>query len=171
MYTASTPALVAAVTAAGAFGLIGSGNAYQVQVNSVGLSKALTGFDSSEKIKQDIRSIREKLCLPADTPVPTGVGLLGWVLDKTEGSDKTNDSDKTKDPDDPRIPAILEELPAVIWFAFGTDLGKYVAQVRAYDSKRTHKHKTLVFVIVNSVKEALQAVNEWKVDAIVVQGG
>ena len=93
-------------------------------------------------------------------PLPTGVGFLGWILDKTEISD------------DPRIPEVLDELPAAIWFAFGTNLGKYVEQVRAYDEKRDPEkpHKTLVFVIVNSVEDALRAANEWKVDVLVVQG-
>lgn len=55
-----------------------------------------------------------------------------------------------------------------IWFAFGVDLGKYVTQVRAFDAKR--EHKTVIFVIVNSVEGALQAANDWKVDVIVTQG-
>lgn len=94
--------------------------------------------------------------LPTGVPLPVGVGLIGWVLDKTEITD------------DPRIPAVLGELPSVIWFAFGTDLRKYIDQVRTYDAKRAHK--TLIFVIVNSVAEALTSANDWKVDAIVVQG-
>jgi len=138
MYTASTPNLAAAVTSAGGFGLIGA------------------GFDKSEKLIQDIRSIRSQLKLSAGVPVPVGVGFIGWILDKTEHSD------------DPRIPAVLDELPVAIWFAFGSDLGKYVSQVRAYDNKRAHT--TLVFVIVNSVAEAIRAANEWKVDVLVVQG-
>jgi hypothetical protein len=55
-----------------------------------------------------------------------------------------------------------------VWFAFGNDLGKYIAQVRAYDAQRAHK--TIVFVIVNSVADALRAANDWKVDVLVVQG-
>jgi len=54
------------------------------------------------------------------------------------------------------------------WFAFGVDLGKYIAQVRAFDANR--EHKTVIFVIVSSVEDALQATNEWKVDVLVVQG-
>ncbi len=70
--------------------------------------------------------------------------------------------------EDPRIPAVLNELPTAIWFAFGEDLGTYVRQVRAYEAKR--QHKTLVFVCVNSVEEALVAANDWKVDVIAAQG-
>lgn len=88
--------------------------------------------------------------------MPIGVGLIGCLLDKTEASD------------DPRLPTILDHLPAAIWLAFGADLGKNVAQVRAYDGQRAHK--PLIFVMVNSVEEGLRAVNEWKVDVVVAQG-
>lgn len=74
----------------------------------------------------------------------------------------------TEASNDPRIPAVLDEMPSAIWFAFGVDLGKYVAKVREYDSKRTHKTK--IFVIVSSLADALRAANEWKVDVLVVQG-
>ncbi|KAF5371387.1 hypothetical protein D9615_009693 [Tricholomella constricta] len=138
MASAASPAMAAAVTGAGAFGFFGAGR------------------DTSQQLRDGLRSIRKTLDIPSGAPVPAGVGFLGWILDRTEVSD------------DPRIPAYLEEMPAAIWFAFGTDLGKYITQVRAYDAKR--EHKTLVFVIVNSVEEALRATNEWKVDVLVVQG-
>jgi len=63
---------------------------------------------------------------------------------------------------------VLAEKPAALFFAFGDDLGKYIAQVRAFDA--TREHKTIIFATVNSVAEALRATNEWKVDALVVQG-
>lgn len=85
-----------------------------------------------------------------------GIGFIGWILDMTEPSD------------DPRLEAILDELPVAIWFAFGVDLGKYVAQVRAYDAKRDHK--TVIFVIVSSAADALRAATEWGVDVVVAQG-
>ncbi|KAF5347419.1 hypothetical protein D9758_011265 [Tetrapyrgos nigripes] len=47
-------------------------------------------------------------------------------------------------------------------------MGKYVAQVREYDSKR--EHKANIFAMVNLVEEALRAANDWKVDAIITQG-
>ena len=127
---------------------------------SPSIKKKLSGFESSETLRKQLQYIRAKLNIAAGIPLPCGVGLLGWILDKTEISD------------DPRIPAVLDELPAAIWFAFGTNLGKYVEQVRAYDEKRDPEkpHKTLVFVIVNSVEDALRAADEWKVDVLVVQG-
>lgn len=74
----------------------------------------------------------------------------------------------TEASSDPRLHAVLDEKPVAIWLAFGVDLGKYVAQIRAHDSKR--EHKTIIFTIVNSVEDALRAANEWKVDVIVAQG-
>jgi nitronate monooxygenase len=115
-----------------------------------------TAFHSSASLKASLQSVRTKLNLQANSPVPVGVGFLGWILDNTETSD------------DPRIVPVLDELPAAVWFAFGNDLGKYIAQVQAYDAKRAHK--TIIFVIVNSIADALRAANEWKVDVLVVQG-
>lgn len=62
----------------------------------------------------------------------------------------------------------MEAKPTAVWFAFGVDLGKYIAQVRTFDAKRDHK--TIIFANVNSVEEALVAANDWKVDVIVAQG-
>lgn len=100
--------------------------------------------------------MRKNLNIAPDQPVPIGIGFIGWILDMTESSP------------DPRLHAILEEKPVALWLAFGVDLGKYVAQIHAFDAKR--EHKTTIFVIVNSVEEALRAANEWKVDVIVAQG-
>ncbi|KAF7794052.1 hypothetical protein EIP86_005180 [Pleurotus ostreatoroseus] len=138
MAFASTADLAAAVTGAGGFGFVGA------------------GFDSSEKLKETLQSARKTLKLPADAPLPVGVGFLGWICDMTEVSE------------DPRIPAVLDEKPVAVWFAFGEDLSKYVATVRAYQAKRDFKSK--IFVCCNSVEEAQIAANEWKVDVIVAQG-
>lgn len=148
--------MAVAVTGAGALGLFGAGDFNTTEYQGLYSNLDAAGPDSSQKLKDGLRSVRASLGLPPGVPVPTGVGLLGWVLDKTEASD------------DPRIPAVLAEMPTAIWFAFGADLGKYVAQVRAYDAKR--EHKTVVFVIVNSTEEALCAANDWKADVLVVQG-
>ena len=85
------------------------------------------GFDSSESIRETFKVVREKLNIPKGKPVPFGVGIIGWILDMTEGSD------------DPRIPTILEEMPEAIWFAFG-DLGKYIKRVHEYDAKIGRAH-------------------------------
>ncbi|KAL0960467.1 hypothetical protein HGRIS_005510 [Hohenbuehelia grisea] len=74
----------------------------------------------------------------------------------------------TEKSDDPRLAAILAESPVAIWFAFGKDLAPYVAQVRRFDTNRTHK--TLVFIIVNSVEDAQHATKDMGADVLVVQG-
>ncbi|KAF5346991.1 hypothetical protein D9757_013397 [Collybiopsis confluens] len=139
MYYATTPSMAAAATEAGAFGFIAA------------------GFTSSSTLVDELQTVRSILGTPSKSdPIPVGVGFLGWILDRTEISD------------DPRIPPVLAEQPAAIWFAFGVDLGKYVSEVRAYDA--TREHKTIIFVIITTVNEALQAANEWGVDVLVVQG-
>ncbi|KAG6831334.1 hypothetical protein H0H92_011249 [Tricholoma furcatifolium] len=157
MYTAATPSMAAAVTSAGAFGFFGAGTSYLAAFTSSKSDSKYLGPDSSQKLHEGLRAAREYLHLPAGAPLPIGLGFLGFLLDKTEASD------------DPRLPAVLEELPMAIWFAFsGGDLGRYIKQVRAFDSNR--EHKTAVFVMINSVEEAQRAATEWKVDGLIVQG-
>ncbi|KAG6872179.1 hypothetical protein C0995_012244, partial [Termitomyces sp. Mi166 len=138
MAFASEADLASAVTAASAFGFMGA------------------GFTPSLQLRSYFKVVRQKLGIADQAPVPIGIGFIGWILEMTEASD------------DPRINAILEEKPVAIWFAFGDDLGKYVAQVRGFDAKR--EHKTIIFVMVHSVEAALRAAHEWKVDVIVAQG-
>ncbi|KAG6909250.1 hypothetical protein DXG01_001432 [Tephrocybe rancida] len=102
MYFATTPSMVAAVTGAGAFGFLAA------------------GLDSSQKLRDGLRAVGAAFDLESGAPLPVGVGFFGFLLDKTEASD------------DPRLPVVLEELPKALWFAFGGDLGRHVAQVRAY---------------------------------------
>ncbi|KAL0068293.1 hypothetical protein AAF712_004680 [Marasmius tenuissimus] len=116
-----------------------------------------TANDSPQLIVEQFQIIRSQLGLGADDVLPVGIGFIGWVLDRTEVSD------------DPRLERTLAEKPKAIWFAFGTDLSKHVRKVQEYDAKR--EHKTLIFVLVNNVEDALKAANEWKVDGLVVQGG
>jgi nitronate monooxygenase len=120
------------------------------------LKSYITALDTPEQIRTSLSTLRKKLGVEPEAPLPIGVGLLGWLLDRTEVSES------------PRIPAVLEEKPKAIWFAFGDDLEKYVRYVREYDAKRAHK--TLVIVCVNTVEEAVRAANEWKVDVIAAQG-
>ncbi|KAJ7135132.1 2-nitropropane dioxygenase [Mycena filopes] len=134
---ADTPELAAAVTGAGGFGCIGA------------------AYYSTVVIKEKIQKIRSALKIADGAAVPLAVGFLGWILDRTESSD------------DPRLNAILDEIPTAVWFAFGVDLEKYVDQVHARDAKTGRK--TFVFVIVSSVEDARRAAAKG-VDAVVVQG-
>lgn len=58
-----------------------------------------------------------------------------------------------------------------VWFAFGSDLGKWVKYIREYDSQNSRDTtKTIVFVQISSTQEALTAWNDWGADVIVAQG-
>ncbi|KAJ3567906.1 hypothetical protein NP233_g6068 [Leucocoprinus birnbaumii] len=85
-----------------------------------------------------------------------GMGLVGWVMDRFNTGD------------DPRLNTVLDKEVSGIWLAYGSDLGKYVEQIREH-SKRTG-HKTRVLVNVNTIDELNRAVNEWKADVVIVQG-
>ncbi|KAF7344841.1 2-nitropropane dioxygenase [Mycena venus] len=137
MATASTPELAAEVSAAGGFGSIGA------------------GFYSTQALREKIQKIREKLNITRGQPVPITVGFIGWALDITESSD------------DPRLLAILDEVPVSVWFAIGLDLDKYIDQVRMHN-KRTGR-KTFIFVMVHSVEDVRRAAQK-DVDAVVVEG-
>ena len=88
--------------------------------------------------------------------LPIGVGYLGWKLDEAgEGAYEMLD-------------AALDYNVRAVWLAYGDSLGKYVDYIRKHDDK-CGRH-TVIFINVNSVSEALRAVNEWKPDVIVAQG-
>ena len=121
------------------------------------------GFADVHAFRSDLELARSVLrnngqITSATTSVlPIGVGYLGWILDQSSDSLE-------------KITIALEARVAAVWFSFGNDLEKWIRLVRDYDSKRTAPHKTLVFVLVNSVEEALKAAEVWKVDVLVVQG-
>ncbi|KAF4598666.1 hypothetical protein EYR38_007072 [Pleurotus pulmonarius] len=139
-----------------AFGATAEMSTIVYQAGGFGMIPA--GFDSSTQLKEYLGAARKSLSVAEDDAIPVGVGFIGWILDKTEPSD------------DPRLPAVLAEKPAAIWLAFGSDLGKYVRQIRDFDAARTDGHRTLIFTIVNDVEGALRAANEWEVDVLVAQG-
>lgn len=58
-----------------------------------------------------------------------------------------------------------------VWFSFGETLGRWIERFRTKDCEPSADGtRTLVFVLVNSVEEALKAVNEWNADVVVAQG-
>ena len=119
-----------------------------------------SGVSDTNAIRSDLELARSTLHnggRVSDSVLPIGIGYLGWILDK--------DSDSQE-----KIALALEARVAAIWFAFGNDLGKWIDFVRKYDNGRSVPHKTLIFVIVNSVEEAVRAAEQWKVDVLVVQG-
>lgn len=100
-----------------------------------------------------------------DEALAIGVGFLGWKLEESDGKSAA------------LLSIALDARVTAVWFAFGNDLGRWVDLVRRTDAARANTlvnepvkpHKTLVFVLVNSVQEARIAV-EWQVDVLVAQG-
>ncbi|KAF7334023.1 Nitronate monooxygenase [Mycena venus] len=133
MAFASTPELAAAVTGAGGFGSIGACKEPSRRVEST------AGYYSSQVLKEQVQKIRTGLNIPTGEPVPIAIGFLGRILDRTETSD------------DLHLIAVLDKMPAAVWFAFGVDLEKYVDQFHA------------------SVEDTRRAALKG-VDAVVVQG-
>ncbi|KAJ7604050.1 2-nitropropane dioxygenase [Mycena polygramma] len=95
---------------------------------------------------------------PAKVDFPVGVGYLGWQLEKP-GSNLAD-----------LLPIALEHNVQAIWFAFGEDLGRWIKVVRDHDSRMGKDKKTLIFVQISTVQEAIVAAKDWKVDCIVAQG-
>ena len=109
-----------------------------------------------ENIKSELALARTILRPKGDLHI--GMGFLGWQFEQP-GSAPAVDL----------LSVALEHRVKAIWLAFGKDLGQWVQFVKSHD-QRPEGDKTVVFVQVSSVQEALVAVNEWKVDCLVVQG-
>jgi len=124
-------------------------------INAGGLGFLGAGNEPAPKLAE---ALDEAAALvDADKRHLIGMGFVGWVLDMFN-----------KDTD-PRLNTVLAKKPLAIWLAYGEDLGKYVRLIREHDAAQGRK--TYLFVNVNSKDEALRAANEWKVDAIIAQGG
>ncbi|KAJ3767960.1 2-nitropropane dioxygenase [Lentinula raphanica] len=87
--------------------------------------------------------------------LPIGVGFLGWLLDKMP-------FDEAKS----LLNAASSANVQALWFSFGSDLGKWVQYVREHFPTEN----SLIFVQVNSVEEAIHAVENLKADVVVAQG-
>ncbi|KAJ7870426.1 hypothetical protein B0H13DRAFT_2061732 [Mycena leptocephala] len=93
-----------------------------------GLGSIGAGYSSTSVLKEQIQKIRTSLDIPAGNQRP----MI------------------------PVSSAVLDELPAAVWFAFGVDLGKYIDQV--HGARHQNSAQNLRIVIVSS-----------GVDAVVVQ--
>ncbi len=119
-----------------------------------GTTSAYTGV---EKFRDEFDIARSMLNKPSG-PLPIGAGFLGWKLEEA-GSQNIH-----------LLELALENGVRAIWLSFGQDLGRWIEFVRNHDQKSGKSPKTLVFVQVNSVDEALIAVQAWKADVLVAQG-
>lgn len=95
---------------------------------------------------------------PHSSVLPIGIGFLGWRLEQpNSGAVELLD-------------AALESKPQAMWFSFGAKLEHWIEYVRQADEHRGEGHKTLIFAQINTVDEALIAINKWNVDILVAQG-
>lgn len=111
-----------------------------------------------EKFRNEFDIARSTLGRPTGL-LPIGAGFLGWKLEEEAGSQHIH-----------LLELALENGVRAIWLSFGEDLGRWIEFVRDHDQKTGKSPKTLVFLQVNSVDEALFAVKSWKVDVLVAQG-
>lgn len=129
----------------------------QRKVMSSGGEAPLPVYTGVEKFRNEFDIARSTLGRPSG-PLPIGAGFLGWKLEES-GSQHIS-----------LLELALENGVRAIWLSFGEDLGRWIEFVRDHDQKSGKSPKTLVFVQVNSVDEALIAVQTWKVDVLVAQG-
>ncbi|OCH91017.1 2-nitropropane dioxygenase [Obba rivulosa] len=122
-----------------------------------GFGFTAAGYGDAQMLHSDLQVARTVSSVEMRHGLPIGVGFLGWQLDQQ--------------------PSALDMLRTVrnsdvqaVWFAFGKDLGRWINHVRELDSHADDGRKTIIFVQVNSLREALVAVHEWKVDVLVAQG-
>jgi len=114
-------------------------------------------YTGVEQFRNEFDIARSTLGRPSG-PLPIGAGFLGWKLEEA-GSRHVS-----------LLELALENGVRAIWLSFGEDLGRWIELVRNHDQQSGKSPKTLVFVQVNSVDEALVAVQTWKVDVLVAQG-
>ncbi|KAG6849291.1 hypothetical protein H0H93_009721 [Arthromyces matolae] len=92
---------------------------------------------------------------PNEPSLPIGIGYLGWQLEKA-GT-----------PAHDLLSVALNNNVRAVWLAFGAHLEKWIDFIR---KSEPNPGATKIVVQVNSVQEALSAVNDWKVDVVVAQG-
>lgn len=140
MAGASGGALAGQTSAAGAFGFVGA------------------GYLTSSRIQEELSLARAQLLLSDTDPLPIGVGYLAWQLEKDPSSAAG------------LLNISLSNRVQAIWLAFSNNIGRWIEHIRSYDASSGREERTLIFVQVSSVKEALIAVQDWKVDVLVAQG-
>ncbi|KZO92881.1 inosine monophosphate dehydrogenase [Calocera viscosa TUFC12733] len=142
MNTVSGPALATAVSLSGGFGF------WAVDVRS-----------SLPEFKTDLLRAREQLSTPPNEPVHLGLGALAWMLEPEHS------------PVRDMLEHGLREAPGVraVWLSFGEDLGKWVRWVRGLDGERGDGRKTLLFIQVGTLEQALEA-QQIGADVVVLQG-
>ncbi|KIP05489.1 hypothetical protein PHLGIDRAFT_149997 [Phlebiopsis gigantea 11061_1 CR5-6] len=136
-------ALAAQATLGGGFGFIGA------------------GYYPANKVRDELETARSILStagrMRGGGKLPVGIAFFGWKFDQNPAAASE------------MLDIALEAQVQAIWLSFGTNLRPWVDYVRSKDRVDTHKEKTLLFTLVNSVDEAVAA-KGWPLDVIVAQG-
>ncbi|KAJ3809113.1 NPD-domain-containing protein [Lentinula lateritia] len=134
-----------------------SGGALAAQVtNGGGFGFISAGYQPAEALISELSLARSLLETKRSTGIlPVGVGYLGWLLDRMPPEESET-----------LLIAALSANVQAFWFAFGRDLGKWIQYVRDKSPEKC----PLIFVQVNSLDEAVHAVEYLEADVIVAQG-
>ncbi|KAJ4473769.1 NPD-domain-containing protein [Lentinula aciculospora] len=134
-----------------------SGGALAAQAtNGGGFGFISAGYQPVENLIDELSLARSLLETRRSTEtLPIGVGYLGWLLDKMPSEESES-----------LLNAALTANVQAFWFSFGSDLGRWIRHVRENSSAKS----PLVFIQVNSLEEAIYAVEILKADIIVAQG-
>ena len=116
------------------------------------------GYGSIEDFQLELKTARMLLQVDEGITLAIGVGFLAWQLDKRQFNALEC------------IHIALESHVKAIWLSYGEDLGKWIEYVRKNDPRAGTKNAVKIFVQISLVEHALMAINDWKVDVIVVQG-
>ncbi|KAI0788826.1 2-nitropropane dioxygenase [Abortiporus biennis] len=119
----------------------------------------------SQALGKQLSTARAYLNLEPNAVLPIGVGYLTWKLEQVDEKEAHKMLDVS-----------LDSKVQAVWLAFGTQIGRWIEYIRkatAVTSRSTetnYEYVPKIFVQINSLDEALVAINDWKVDAIVAQG-
>jgi nitronate monooxygenase len=115
------------------------------------------GNEDLAMLKSEVKLARDLLKGDTQSPLPIGIGYLGWILEQSVTRGSAHDY----------LSVALDNNVQAVWFSYGADLKGWIQYIR--DNER-HPGATTIFVQVTSVEEALVAINDWKVDVVVAQG-
>ncbi|KAF8885030.1 2-nitropropane dioxygenase [Infundibulicybe gibba] len=134
-----------------------SGGALAARVtHGGGFGLLSAGYDSPDKFRSQLALARSLLQIDAPAQLPIGAGYLAWQLEAPNS------------PAHELLDIALQENVQAVWFAFGNDLGRWAKYVRDHDKKSSKK--TIIFIQVSSVDEAVTAASTWGADVLVAQG-
>ncbi|KAG6890298.1 hypothetical protein C0995_009504 [Termitomyces sp. Mi166 len=112
-------------------------------------------MDCLDQLRSEVDTARSLLQIDSNSSLPIGIGYLGWRLER---------------PDVPAhdlLSVALNNNVRAVWLSFGAQLHSWIEFIRKSECK---PGATKIIIQVNSVKEALVAVQDWKADVVVAQG-